>query len=242
MQRVFLIGTKGGTGTSSVTANLARCLADAAEPTLVVELNAQNQLARHFAIPWLAKTGWQNANDLHTLQNCFYQTQSGIQVLPYGKSNQSKVLTAKEVVDGLNQFELTPNTWVLFDITSTDFSTLSLNSTDIVLEVANCDAINHSLLYQKFTVDKFECSAQYYVLVNKFNSHSDVESDIFTLWQHQLTHLSPVFIHADEAIKVAVTHANQAVALYPANSCRADFERLCGWLSSLQTQMNKSEG
>ncbi|WAJ72471.1 cellulose biosynthesis protein BcsQ [Catenovulum adriaticum] len=242
-QRIFVTGTKGGTGVSSVVANLARSLADSNEITLVIELDSQNQLARHFAIPWQSKIGWQNAYDLEALPYCFYQTQSNINILPYGESlGEQAKLCAQTIIDSSSKLDLPKNSWILFDAgQSQQLNALDLNSNDIILEIANCDGICHSLLYQKFFMDKQKYKAQHYVLINRYNAHSEVESDLFTLWRQQLDCLSPVFINTDEAIKVAVTHGNQAVALYPANSCRADFERLSAWLAHLLTQRNISK-
>lgn len=237
-QKVFVTGTKGGTGVSSVVANLARSLADSNETVVVIELDSQNQLARHFAIPWQSQIGWQNAHDLEALQYCFYQTQSKIHILPYGESfNEQAKLQAQSIVDNSSKLKLPDHSWIIFDVgQSKQLDSLQLNSNDIILEVANCDGICHSILYQKLFLNKQTYQAQHHVLINRYNAHSEVESDLFTLWRQQLNCISPVFINTDEAIKVAVTHGNQAVALYPANSCRADFERLSAWLAHLLTQ------
>ena len=104
---------------------------------------------------------------------------------------------------------------------------------DIFLEIVNCDAICHSFIYKRLNALKHATSRwQHYFLINRFNSASELESDLLQLWQSELPLLAPLYINQDEVIKEATAFRNVAINCAPYSVANDDFETLAGWLVS----------
>ena len=63
MKRVFLKGIKGGTGTTSVVANLACALRKSNESVFVIDLDQKGDLGLHFGLAWEHRLGWTDYAD-----------------------------------------------------------------------------------------------------------------------------------------------------------------------------------
>ncbi|WP_017444647.1 cellulose biosynthesis protein BcsQ [Gayadomonas joobiniege] len=234
MPHVFVIGSKGGTGTSSVAANLARSIRLNGETSVLIELCPQNQLGVHFALPWPNVQGWAQCESFVDLAKQFYRTDSDILLLPYGQ--MANGITPDTLFTHLKQIELPENAWFIFDCPKT-FPVFEFASRkDFIIEVSTCDPICHSILYQKYAYKNYKPIQGHYILVNKYNAQSQIEAEIFCVWQNELNQLCPLFIHFDEAIKEAPGYQNQAVQTHPGNTCRADFAKLSSWLASKVSQ------
>ncbi|MBD58271.1 cellulose biosynthesis protein BcsQ [Pseudoalteromonas sp. SSMSWG5] len=233
MKRVFLKGIKGGTGTTSVVANLACALRKSNESVFVIDLDQKGDLGLHFGLAWEHRLGWTDYADFASACEQFHQDNDGVIFLPYG--NQTNMgLDFSSIIKHSLQLDCDENTWMLFDCPAhIDVLRYPLNSNDIVLEIVNCDAICHSLAYKRLQSLKTATSTwQHYFLINKYHSASEIESDLLQLWQSELPLLAPLFINKDEVIKEATAFRNVAINCAPYSVANDDFETLAGWLVS----------
>ena len=80
-----------------------------------------------------------------------------------------------------------------------------------------------------------ESSWQHYFLTNKYNSASELESDLLQQ-ETELPLIAPLYINKDEVIKEATAFRNVAINCAPYSVANDDFETLAGWLVSRASQ------
>jgi cellulose synthase operon protein YhjQ len=233
VQRVFIKGIKGGTGSTSVVANLACALKKADVDVIAIDLDAKSDLSLHFGLPWDNTFGWSNADNFAAALSYFYQDDDGVVFLPYGtmSKHENDIIN---VINNCQQLDCKATTWLLFDCPAhLDLASIPLQPNDIVLELINCDAVCHSLIYKRLLNLKGASSCwKHYFLINKYNSASTLEFDLFSLWQSTLPLMASFFINHDEAIKESTAARNVAVNCAPLSIANDDFETLVGWLMS----------
>ncbi|ATG78215.1 cellulose biosynthesis protein BcsQ [Pseudoalteromonas sp. 1_2015MBL_MicDiv] len=233
MQRIFLKGIKGGTGCTAIVANLACVLKKSDVHVIAVDLDPKSDLGLHFGLPWKNTQGWSDAENFNDILTSFYQDSDGIIFLPHGEKTPSNT-ALNELIDNCNKLDNIQNAWVLFDCPShIDISNYTLHKDDIVIELVNCDAVCHSLIYRRLQkLKKTENSWHHFFLVNRYNSSSELEFDLFSLWQSTLPLMAPFFINSDEVIKESTAYRNVALNCAPYSIANDDFETLAGWLVS----------
>lgn len=233
MQRIFLKGIKGGTGCTAITANLACVLKKSDIHVIAVDLDPKSDLGLHFGLPWKNTQGWSNAENFDDVLKCFYQDNDGVIFLPHGNKIPTPT-NINSLIDSCKKLDTPKNTWMLFDCPShIDISHYTLDKNDIVIELVNCDAICHSLVYKQLQkLKNTEDSWHHFFLVNRYNSASVLEFDLFSLWQSTLPLMAPFFINSDEVIKESTAYRNVALNCAPYSIANDDFETLAGWLVS----------
>lgn len=233
MQRIFLKGIKGGTGSTAIIANLACVLKKSDIHVVAVDLDPKNDLSLHFGLPWKNTKGWSNAKQFNETLQHFYQDSDGIVFLPHG-DNSPSVASIVELVDNCKNLDTPKNTWMLFDCPShIAIDEYKLYENDIVIELVNCDVTCHSLIYKRLQQLKITKNKYYnFFLVNRYNSVSTLEFDLFSLWQSTVPLMAPFFINTDEVIKESTAYRNVALNCAPYSVANDDFETLAGWLVS----------
>jgi cellulose synthase operon protein YhjQ len=233
VQRIFLKGIKGGTGCTSIVANLACVLKKSDIHVIAIDLDSKSDLSLHFGLPWKNTQGWSNANTFSDILTHFYQDNDGVVFLPHGSNIPAKNEIA-DLIDNCEKLNTPKSTWILFDCPAhIDIDNYKLQTNDIVVELVNCDAICHSLIHkrlQKLKTTKNIC--HHFFLVNRYNSASVLEFDLFSLWQSTLPLMAPFFINSDEVIKESTAYRNVALNCAPYSVANDDFETLAGWLVS----------
>ena len=237
MKRVFVKGIKGGTGTTSVVANLACALKKSKEQVYVIDLDPKSDVGLHLGLAWAHEYGWSNYATFNEASCQFHQDSDGVVFLPFGSNSQAQFSFA-HIIEGCNQIDNCDNAWVLFDCPAhIDVTQYSLNENDIFLEVVNCDAICHSLIYKRLqTLSQVDGQWQHYFLANRYNSASELEFDLLQLWQSEIPLLASLYINKDEVIKEATAFRNVAINCAPYSVANDDFETLAGWLVSRVNQ------
>ena len=233
MKRVFVKGIKGGTGTTSVVANLACALRKSNENVYVIDLDPKGDIGLHLGLSWEHQLGWSDYSSFRAASCQFHQDDDGIKFLPYGSASLSN-LNFTSIIESCKQLKESENAWFLFDCPAhIDVSDYPISEDDIFLEIVNCDAICHSFIYKRLNSLKHATSSwQHYFLINRFNSASELESDLLQLWQSELPLLAPLYINQDEVIKEATAFRNVAINCAPYSVANDDFETLAGWLVS----------
>ena len=233
MQRVFLKGLKGGTGCTAIVANLACVLKKSAVHVIAIDLDSKSDLCLHFGLPWKNTQGWSNANSFEDVLKHFHQDNDGVIFLPHGDNTPSN-LDLNKLANNCKKLDTPDTTWMLFDCPShVDINNYTLDEDDIVIEIVNCDSICHNLIYKRLQKLKNTTNAwHHFFLVNKYNSASVLEFDLFSLWQSTLPLMAPFFINHDEVIKESTAYRNVALNCAPYSVANDDFETLAGWLAS----------
>jgi cellulose synthase operon protein YhjQ len=231
--KIFLKGIKGGTGTTTLTANLACMLKKSNLNVLAIELDQKSDLGLHFGVPWSETSGWSHAKNVDALTDCFYRDNDGVLILPYG-SQATPHLSPNELIENIRSLQLADNTWIIIDCPSTaELHEYPIAKTDIVIELVNCDAICHSFMYKRLAqLTQIKNNWQHYFLANKYNSSSALEFDLYALWQTSMPLIAPFFINHDEIIKESTAYKNVALNCAPYSIANDDFETLAGWLVS----------
>jgi cellulose synthase operon protein YhjQ len=233
VQRVFIKGVKGGTGCTSVVANLACVLKKSAVDVIAIDLDSKNDLSLHFGLPWSNTKGWSNATTFNDVLSMFYQDSDGVVFLPFG-DNKAMQNEVTDTITYAKQLQCSADTWMLFDCPAhLDITDYPLTANDIVIELVNCDAVCHSLIHKRLiTLKNLKTSWKHYFLVNKYNSASTLEFDLFSLWQTTLPAMAPFFINLDEVVKESTAYRNVTLNCAPLSIANDDFETLAGWLVS----------
>ena len=86
MNRVFFRGIKGGTGTTSIVANIATLLAQSKHNVLCIDLDPKNELCLHLGHHWLDQIGWSNKiNDSNSQwTDVAFVNEDSVKYVPYG--------------------------------------------------------------------------------------------------------------------------------------------------------------
>ncbi len=233
LQRIFLKGIKGGTGATSMVANLACVLKKSGSDVIAIDLDSKSDLGLHFGLPWQYNHGWSNEQDFEQALEHFHQDSDGIVFLPFGDKSVSTAALF-DFINNCNKLDYNNNAWLLFDCPAhIDITHYPLDKNDIVIEIVNCDAICHSLIYKKLqTLKHTDNQWKHFFLVNRYNSASTLEFDLFSLWQSTLPLMAPFFINSDEVIKESTAYRNVALNCAPYSVANDDFETLAGWLVS----------
>ena len=233
MKKIYLKGIKGGTGATSVVANLACALKKSNENVIVIDLDPKSDLGLHFGLSWEHTTGWSNYASLNAALAEFHCDNDGVIFLPFG-SEAHRLRDFQTIINDCEQLKIDDNSWLLFDCPAhLDLDQHDLNEDDIFLEVVNCDAICHSFIYKRLLKLNQQTSHwQHYFLVNRYNSASELESDLLQLWQSEIPLLTPLYINKDEVISESTAFRNVAVNCAPYSVANDDFETLAGWLVS----------
>lgn len=237
MKKIYLKGVKGGTGATSIVANLACALKKSNENVIVIDLDPKSDLGLHLGLSWEHNTGWSNYTSLNAALAEFHCDNDGVIFLPFG-SDTSRLSDLQTTIVDCEQLDVADNSWLLFDCPAhLDLEHFNLNADDIFLEVVNCDAICHSFIYKRLLMLNQQTNQQtshwqHYFLVNRYNSASELESDLLQLWQSEIPLLAPLYINKDEVISESTAFRNVAVNCAPYSVANDDFETLAGWLVS----------
>jgi len=233
LQRIFIKGIKGGIGSTSVVANLACVLKKSDVDVIAIDLDAKSDLGLHFGLKWTITKGWSNESAFEDALLHFRKDSDGVIFLPHG-DNEATLEETISTINNCNKLDYKESSWVIFDCPShINISHYPLEENDIVIELVTCDAVCHSLIYKRLQFLKTtESSWKHFFVVNRYNSASVLEFDLFSLWQSTLPFMAPFFINSDEVIKEATANRNVALNCAPYSVANDDFETLAGWLVS----------
>lgn len=200
---------------------------------LLIDLDPKSDVGLHLGLPWEHDSGWSNYPNFESGIEEFFTDNDGVIFLPFG-SDSSAIERLQETILGASNLKTSQNSWVIFDCPSyAELNNLPVTEQDIILEVINCDAICHNLIYKRlFSLKQMEKSWRHYFLINNYNSASELESDLLQVWQSETPLFAPVHINKDEVIKESTAFKNVAINCAPYSVAYDDFETLAGWLVS----------
>ena len=226
MPVIALQGLRGGMGTTSVTAALARALQQLGESVLAIDFTPDNLLRLHFNTPFELARGWARAErDGGRWQEGALRYCENLDFLPFGRLNAAERLEVQRQCqqqperwrDNVRQLIAgDPQRWILLDVPVGDgvLAQQALQLADSVFVLLNPDANCR-------TAPSADAAERLPFLVNHYSSASQLQQDLHQLWLQTLSGLLPVVIHRDEALAEALA-VKQPLGEYRPESLAAD--------------------
>lgn len=226
-KRIFIQGIKGGVGATSIAANLASVLAKRQEPAYIIDLCSKNELRLHLGGKWNDDFGWAKFS-AKTWPNAFYKNSDNVYFLPHGAVVNAD-LSYREIINSSKNLDIPTDAWVLFDCPHhIDITSIPVTTNELIIKVINCDASCHSLMFTDLINNQSKSNE--FFLINRFNSLSQLEVDLYQLWRSKLKNITPFFIHQDEIIKEALAYKNVAINCAPDSVAIDDMQALASWV------------
>src|SRR5690554_2926906 len=161
MMTICARGVRGGVGTTSLLAMLARALHAAGEAVLIVDLNRSDMLRLHFDVPYSDTHGWAAARTTHSAWNEHaFVLEENLWMVPYGR-NGMQGHEADGIEASADAFWCAslkqigpPFSVLLFDLPPGHHAYVGLRSqSDLDILVTAADAGCHILLAQSLLHD-----------------------------------------------------------------------------------------
>ncbi|WP_372767022.1 cellulose biosynthesis protein BcsQ [Pseudoalteromonas sp.] len=236
MNRVFLKGIKGGTGTTSIIANIATLLANSGHNVLCIDLDPKNELCLHLGHQWQNQSGWSNkvSETNANWTDIAYINEDNVKYIPFG-SQPANNFSLSTLLNQSKRLALESDSWLLFDVPShISLEQLPLDEHDIVINVVTCDPGCYS------QIKKRRLDNNGYYLINRFNASNPLELDVYQIWRANLKRLAPFFIHFDSAVPEALAAKNVLINCSPLSVVKEDFHALASWLNNKRKSLSKS--
>lgn len=229
MITVSLQGIRGGTGTTSLLAALGFALHSLGERVLMLDLCPENLLRLHFNLPLGDDAGWARAMlDAEPWHEQAWRLGDGFALLPYGRVStaQSQMLEQRLVQQpqlwAQRQASLAGQyDWLLFDLPQRLPGHAAMGPCVLPIRVAQADPACHALLQAGEDAPL--------LLVNRFDSGSQLQRDLLLIWRTNLRQCVPVSVHADEAICEALAQRQPVGQNAPDSLGAQDVLSLATW-------------
>lgn len=244
MKRIIITGIRGGSGSTTIAANLIQALELNEENVHVIDARSENLMRFHFAMDLSVQDGWAKRwLNSESWKNAAYMTPNSLSFIPYGGLTleerlafQQKLLsTSKGLLDIFpTQPELT-NMWqiillpIVHDLNES-YDAL-LNSADMVLCVTKPDIQNYAYIQQNAIFRQFEALYKPYYLINGYQPQSDNSVDLSLVLKYELgKQCLPMFLHFDTAVPDACSQLSLVLNYAPHSQISQGINELAFWL------------
>lgn len=236
MNRVFFKGIKGGTGTTSIIANIATLLAQSKHSVLCIDLDPKNELCLHLGHQWHNQIGWSNKAidaDANWTDSAFIN-EDNVKYVPFG-SESTNTFALCTLLNQSKRLNLEANSWLLFDVPShISLEELPLDENDLIINIVTCDPGCYS------QIKKGHSGSNGFYLINRFNASNPLELDVYQIWRANLNQLAPFFIHFDSSVPEALAAKNVLINCSPLSVVKEDFQALASWLNNKRKSLSNS--
>lgn len=239
MKLISVSGIGGGTGCTTVTAQLAECLAAHNKRVIAFDFSPQNTLRLHFGMPWqnndgialrtLAGEAWHEAA---------YRSGQGVSFLPFGRVSPEAASEFLACVQRdpawlrrkLDQLDEPAEAYILIDTPQRDLCAQVYDAADLILIVMEPDTRSYAALSESCAHTARGKKTVY--LLNGFDPTRELDRDIARLLRELPDiNLCPIVIHRDELVREALAN-KMALRNYASHSqANWDFDALATWLS-----------
>jgi cellulose synthase operon protein YhjQ len=245
MTCITFVSPLGGTGQTTVLANLASLWSAGATPCLAVDLCAQSSLGRHLGQTQAAQDGWApRAVAGQWWAEAALENSAGVRWLPFGNaaaeasqlSTLHTLLAAQPqwLATQLQSIALDPQSLVLLDAPQwpQPLASQALACADLV--VVCLDASPRAALLQpqvQALLSQAPSNAQCALLATRFSPRRASQSAALqTLQQQWQEQLSPYVLHEDEHVSAALAAAHCVCAFAPQAQSAHDLHGIANWL------------
>ena len=252
-QHIACISLKGGTGRTTVAANLATTLAGRGHEVMVYDLDPQNALGLHFGMAPDETTGISRAKvSRREVKSYTVRTHSPVLHLPFGRCTHGRL---RELEHGLESNrgwiarkmeELTPGStdFVIMDVPAgrNPWAQQALEVADLALVVLSpCAASYASIPTTEAYLSGIQADASrfdYRYLVNQMDSGFRLSRDVFMSMQDVLEdRLLSTCVHYDESVREALAQQQIVADHAPYSQVQNDLMALAGWTEEHFTDM-----
>ncbi len=243
MNVVSVMGSRGGVGVTTVTAQLACALASRQQHVIAIDLSHSNSLRLHLGMPLddpsgmapqiLAGNRWSEAA---------YRSPGGVDFVPFGKVNRSELHQFTELTEKqstwfsscLELLDQPSNVYVLCDCAQaiTVFQTQAIEASHMILTVVDCDPISFVKLNLSELIVTSDKVPDDRLLVNQFDATRDLDRDVVALMRAEFNQqMIPVMIHRDESVREALASKRDIFTYAPSSQAATDYVNLSMWLT-----------
>ena len=251
MRHIAFVSPLGGTGQTTLVANLATLLAQRHVSCLAVDLCAQNGLGLHLGLDACPDEGWVNsaASEQWWASNALINS-LGVTYLPFGNVAYPELESLQEwlttdshwLQTQLRALDLNPNELVLLDAPAWPAiqAQQALKAADLV--IVCLDASGRSCKLEssvRAMLDSMDNLAAHAVVITCFDPRLQTQCEaVITLRQQWEANLVPYTTHQDESVPEAFAKASCASAISPNAQSVHDMQGITSWLiaqCSIQT-------
>ena len=244
MQRIAFITPLGGTGQTTLVANVCTALAQRGTATLGVDLCAQNGLALHLGLGQAPGAGWAHAALGHAWwATAALENSLDVGFLPFGQVAGSDLLTLDRwllsqpdwLQRQISELDLPEPTCVVLDAPTwpAPAAQQALALADLVviaLEVSARACAAQEVV--RHLVDALPATADYAIVLSRFDPRRDTQRQALLELQRQWrSDLAPYVVHEDESVPIARQQSRCVCDLEPASQAAHDLQGLAAWLT-----------
>jgi cellulose synthase operon protein YhjQ len=243
---VAIVSASGGTGRTSLTANLASLLTRHEQPVLAVELDPSNRLGLYLGVTVRNPAGIVDLSADQTWHHAAQRNTDHVNLVHFGHGvnthrthEKLSVIENRGVRDYLLDLSPPSDCVVLIDTQRAPSLCFdcALAAADLILNVITAQpgcfediAVMHAHYERRFSAGPEHAPGMFHVL-NKVNSAKLLSDDIINILRVRLkSKMLRYVIHQDEAMPEAMA-SNQCVADYaPHSQASHDLQGLADWL------------
>lgn len=262
MNRIVIVGLKGGVGGTTVTANLSHALHLLSKETITVDLAELNLLRLHFTMDINNDDGWAKYfSNNECWSNASYESPQRMRFVPFGTLNSSELekhCAHKEewvakLSGELSIVDMDAEHWQIIHLPNLEHNQRVnrkiLNSADLVIVVINPEPISYYLIrndsinyleLKKLVGDENKIK----FLINNFQPESEVSQDFRLVLQKELTSmLLPVSLHRDTTVIDSIANLTNVHTTSPHSQAARDYQSLAFWcVTHLYSRGNDKRG
>lgn len=215
MPLITIYSPKGGTGKTTLAANLCHSFATMGLKTAAVDFDPQNALRLQFGIPLAETSGYvASATESAMWSKSLLSTQHHVFVLPYGKPTiqqrsafeMSLIRESSFVIRGLQELLSQPDLIVVADLPTANIYALQslLPKSDVVLIPLLADTASLSLLPEIESlfadISKQENNPDCYAVLNQADYRRKISKDVESYMTQRLNDAVIGIVHRDESV------------------------------------------
>jgi cellulose synthase operon protein YhjQ len=243
MRCIAFVSPLGGTGQTTVVANLASLWSASGRPCLAVDLCAQNSLGLHLGQAQTSEAGWAaRALDGQWWAEAALENSAGVRLLPFGTSPQAQGPDWNALLEHDSQWlatqlravDLEASALVLLDVPQWPqaLAAQALACADLV--VVCLDASPRTPLLQaqvQALLAQARVGATVALVATRFSPRRDSQCAALETLQHQWgEQLSPYVLHEDEYMSAALALSHCVTAFAPQAQSAHDLHGIANWL------------
>ncbi|MHA0915710.1 cellulose biosynthesis protein BcsQ [Kosakonia cowanii] len=239
MPLICVCSPKGGTGKTTLAANLAYALARNGSKVLALDFDVQNSLRLHFGVPLSDTRGYvARAADASDWSQFVLTAGGNIFVLPYGDATDAQRRDFEErlthdehfLTRGLNTLLNYPGLIIVADFPTGPSAALTALSrqADLQLIPLLADSASLSLLPQienhRLTGDVLNQKAGHFVVLNQSDNRRQISRDVTAFMEQRLGNQLLGVLHRDESVVEANASQQSVFDFSPASAAAFDIE------------------
>jgi cellulose synthase operon protein YhjQ len=262
MNRIVIVGLKGGVGAATVAGNLPHALHLLRKETITVDLAESNLLRLHFKMDIHNADGWSRCyinNECWT--NAGYESSQRMRFIPFGTLEPSELERYHAKKEGwitkisgeLSTVDMDSEHWQIIHLQNLEHNQRAnkeiLRSADIVIVVINPDPVNYYLIHSG-SINLRGLNAlvgdenKIKLLINNYQPESEVSQDFRLVLQKEFTNtLLPVSLHRDTTVIDSIANLTNVHTTSSHSQAAHDYQSLAFWcVTHLYSRSNDKRG